>query len=62
MSQESRLSQGGLQGNSLVLGSYTMEQPEANRTIEARGCLVRSLVRSLVRRLVRLIVMILNEG
>ena len=31
--------------NSVVLGNYTTEQPEANRTIEARGCLVRSLVR-----------------
>ena len=33
--QESRLSQGGLQGNSVVLGNYTTEQPETNRTIEA---------------------------
>ena len=25
-------SQGGLQGNSVVLGNYTTEQPETNRT------------------------------
>ena len=44
------------------MGNYTGEQPETNRTIEARGCLVKSLVRSLVRRLVRLILVTLNEG
>ena len=36
-------SQGGLQGNSVVLGNYTTEQLEANRTMEAWGCLVRLL-------------------